>query len=62
MASPYSIDLRERVVARANAGQSVRAVVATFDVSVASVVKWSQRFRQHRQRRGCQDEAVAAPA
>ncbi|HLB06681.1 MAG TPA: IS630 family transposase, partial [Alphaproteobacteria bacterium] len=26
-------------------GRSCRAVAATFDVSVASVVKWSQRFR-----------------
>ena len=27
------------------AGESCRAVAATFKVSVASVVKWSQRFR-----------------
>ena len=29
----------------AAAGESCRAVAATFRVSVASVVKWSQRFR-----------------
>ena len=45
MAKPYSLDLRERVVARVMAGETTRAVAAAFDVSVASVVKWSQRFR-----------------
>jgi transposase len=45
MARAYSLDLRERVVAAVAAGQSCRAVAAIFKVSVASVVKWSQRFR-----------------
>jgi transposase len=45
MARPYSLDLRERVVAAVASGQSCRAAAATFGVSVASVVKWSQRFR-----------------
>lgn len=45
MAKPYSIDLRERVVAAVMAGQTCRAVARTFDISVASVVKWSQRHR-----------------
>ena len=45
MAKPYSIDLRERVVAAVISGQSCRAVAEAFDVSVASVVKWSQRYR-----------------
>ncbi len=45
MARAYSLDLRERVVLAAASGQSCRAVAATFKVSVASVVKWSQRFR-----------------
>jgi transposase len=45
MARAYSLDLRERVVAAVAAGQSCRAVAGTFRVSVASVVKWSQRFR-----------------
>lgn len=45
MVKPYSLDLRERVVARVMAGESVRSVAKGFDVSVASVVKWSQRFR-----------------
>src|SRR5258707_4955135 len=45
MGRAYSLDLRERVVAAVAAGESCRAVAATFKVSVASVVKWSQRFR-----------------
>ena len=45
MARPYSFDLRERVVAAVAAGESCRKVAATFQVSVASVVKWSQRYR-----------------
>jgi transposase len=45
MARAYSLDLRERVVAAVAAGESCRAVAATFKVSVSSVVKWSQRFR-----------------
>jgi transposase len=45
MARAYSLDLRERVVAAVAAGRSCRAVAAMFKVSVASVVKWSQRFR-----------------
>jgi len=45
MARPYSLDLRERVVAAVRSGQSCRSVAATFGVSVACVVKWAQRFR-----------------
>ena len=45
MTRPYSMDLRERVVARVAAGETVRSVAAAFDVSVSAVVKWSQRYR-----------------
>ncbi len=50
MARPYSLDLhsldlRERVVTAVAAGRSCREVAETYRVSVASVVKWSQRFR-----------------
>ena len=45
MPRAYSLDLRERVVAAVAGGQSCRAVATRFGVSVASVVKWSQRFR-----------------
>ena len=46
MARAYSLDLRERVVAAVSGGESCRTVATTFRVSVASVVKWSQRFRK----------------
>jgi transposase len=45
MARPYSLDLRERVVAAVVTGESCRKVAETYRISVASVVKWSQRFR-----------------
>jgi len=45
MARAYSLDLRERMVTAVLRGQSYRKVASTFGVSVASVVKWSQRFR-----------------
>jgi hypothetical protein len=41
MGRAYFFDLRKRVVAMR--GKSRRAVAALFDVSVASVVKWTQR-------------------
>lgn len=46
MVRPYSLDLRERVVAAVEGGQTCRAAAETFGVSVASVVKWSQRARE----------------
>ncbi len=46
MVRPYSLDLRSRVVRRVEAGRPVREVAETFGVSVASVVRWSQRKRQ----------------
>ncbi len=45
MPKPYSDDLRERVVACVASGRSCRETSALFGVSVASVVKWSQRQR-----------------
>ena len=45
MVRPYSEDLRKRVAARVVAGESVRSVAATFAVSVASAVRWSQLWR-----------------
>ena len=45
MPRPYSNDLRERVVAAVANGRSCREVASLFGVSVASVVKWSQRHR-----------------
>ena len=45
MSKPYSNDLRERVVAAVNAGETCRVVAKRFDVGVSSVVRWSQRLR-----------------
>ena len=45
MARPYSQDLRDRVVAAVVSGRTCQATAALFGVSVASVVKWSQRWR-----------------
>ena len=45
MARPYSIDLRERAIARVRAGESVRFVAEVLNISPSSVVKWSQRFK-----------------
>jgi transposase len=45
MARAYSNDLRERVAGSVVGGRSCRETARLFGVSVASVVKWSQRFR-----------------
>ena len=45
MPRPYSQDLRDRVVASVSGGRSCRASAKIFSVSVATVVRWSQRFR-----------------
>jgi transposase len=45
MARPYSRDLLDRVVSSVASGRTCRATAALFGVSVASVVKWSQRWR-----------------
>jgi len=45
MARAYSNDLRERVAASVSGGRSCREAAVLFGVSVASVVKWSQRLR-----------------
>ena len=41
-----SDDLRERLVAAVNAGQSRRAAGERFGVSAASAVRWMQRVRE----------------
>ena len=44
MPRPYSQDLRDRVVASVGSGRSRRAAATIFSVSVATVVRGSQRF------------------
>jgi transposase len=44
MTAPLSNDLRLRVVLAIDGGLSRRAAAAKFDVSVASAVRWHQRY------------------
>ena len=46
MARPYSVDLRERVIAAVeHGGMSRHQAAARFGVAVSSAIKWVQRFR-----------------
>jgi transposase len=46
MARPYSLDLRERVVAAVVAGLTCREVAAMFSIGAATVVRWAKRARE----------------
>ena len=46
MTAPYSIDLRERAMARKAAGETNRAIAASLGISPSCVSKWTQRQRQ----------------
>jgi len=46
MTAPLSNDLRRRVVKAIERGLSRRAAAAKFDISVASAVRWHQRFKR----------------
>jgi transposase len=47
MAKPFSIDLRERVVAAVETGGlSCRQAAARFGVGVSTVIAWVRRFRE----------------
>jgi transposase len=46
MTAPLSNDLRLRVVRAIDGGLSRRAAAAKFDVSIASAVRWHQRYRR----------------
>ena len=46
MGAAYSLDLRERVTAAVAGGATCRAAATQFSVSVATVVRWSQRARE----------------
>ena len=46
MAAPLSPDLRLRVVLAIEGGLSRREAASKFDVSVASAVRWHQRYRR----------------
>lgn len=46
MTAPLSNDLRLRVVRAIDSGLSRRAAADKFDVSIASAVRWHQRYRE----------------
>lgn len=46
MAGPLSMDLRERAMARLEAGESTSMVAEALDIARSTVVKWSQRKRR----------------
>ena len=46
MTAPLSNDLRHRVVKSIEGGLSRRAAAVKFDVSIASAVRWYQRFKR----------------
>ena len=46
MARPLSNDLRERVVAHYEAGESIRLVASLFGIAPSTVSKWAQRRRE----------------
>jgi transposase len=48
MPKAYSGDLRERVIEAVEAGASRREAAERFEVSVASAVKWLQRWSEER--------------
>lgn len=46
MTRPYSEDLRERAVARYEAGETTRAIAAALRISPSCISKWTKRQRE----------------
>ena len=46
MTAPYSIDLRERVMARKARGETNREIAAALSISPSCVAKWVKRERE----------------
>ncbi len=46
MGRPLSMDLRERAIARVQAGETTRSVSEALGIAPSSVTKWWQRFRE----------------
>lgn len=46
MGAPYSMDLRERVVAVIAGGMSCRAAAAHFSIGEATAIRWARRVRE----------------
>jgi transposase len=46
MTRPYSEDIRERALARADAGESVRSIAEALQISPSCVTKWKNLRRE----------------
>lgn len=46
MTAPYSVDLRERAMARKAAGETHREIAAVLRISASCVSKWTRRERE----------------
>jgi len=46
MTAPYSMDLRERAMARKARGQTIREIAAALQISPSCVSKWTKRERE----------------
>jgi putative transposase len=46
MGKPYSLDLRERVIAAIEGGMSRRKAAAHFDLGISTVINWARRVRE----------------
>ena len=46
MTRPYSEDLRERALARADAGETVRSIAQALDISPSCISKWKKLRQQ----------------
>jgi len=46
MTAPYSVDLRERALARKEAGETNREIAAALRISPSCVSKWTKRQRE----------------
>ena len=46
MTAPYSMDLRERAMARKAKGQTIREIAAALQIAPSCVSKWTKRERE----------------
>jgi putative transposase len=46
MTAPYSVDLRERAMARKAEGETIREIAAALRISPSCVSKWTKRKRE----------------
>lgn len=46
MGKPYSLDLRERVIAAIEGGMSRRKAASHFNLGISTVINWARRFKE----------------